>query len=91
MFITSKGKDENLVGKIVQLMKEDSKFKAWKSENNMIMSWLINSMIDDAGENFLLYRTSKEIWETFKETYSNKENISALFEIIFSTTSAKGI
>ena len=36
-------------------MKEDPKFKGWKVENNMVMSWLINSVNNDIGENFILY------------------------------------
>ena len=47
----------------------------------MVMSWLINSMNNDIGENFLLYRTAREIWEATKEAYSNNENTSELFEI----------
>ena len=45
------------------------------------MPWLINSMINDIGENFLLYGTTKEIWDTAKETYCSNENTSKLFEI----------
>ncbi|KZV16011.1 hypothetical protein F511_14377 [Dorcoceras hygrometricum] len=47
----------------------------------MVMSWIINSMTNEIGENFLLYGTTKEIWDAAKETYSNKENTSELFEI----------
>jgi hypothetical protein len=36
----------------------------------MVMSWLINSMTNKIGENFLLYETIKEIWEAVRETYS---------------------
>lgn len=32
-------------------------------------------------ENFLLFRTAKEIWEAARETYSSTENSSELFEI----------
>ncbi|RVW66271.1 hypothetical protein CK203_065988 [Vitis vinifera] len=45
------------------------------------MPWLINSMINDIGENFLLYGTTKEIWDTAKETYCNNENTSKLLKI----------
>ncbi|CAL5384833.1 unnamed protein product [Camellia sinensis] len=38
-------------------------------------------MTNDIGENFLLYGTAKEIWEAAKETYSNNENTSELFEV----------
>lgn len=54
IFISSKGKDEYLSGEAVQ-SKEDRKFKAWKSENNIVMSWVVNSMTKDIGEKFLLY------------------------------------
>ncbi|RVW17830.1 Retrovirus-related Pol polyprotein from transposon TNT 1-94 [Vitis vinifera] len=45
-------------------------FRKWKIENSMIMSWLINSMNNDISENFLLFKTAKDIWDAAKETYS---------------------
>jgi len=47
----------------------------------MAMSWLINSMTNKIGENFLLYGTTKEIWDAARETYSSSENTSELFKI----------
>lgn len=44
-------------------------FKNWKAENNLVMSWLINSMTPEIGENFLLY-SIKDIWDVARETYS---------------------
>ena len=38
----------------------------------MVMSWLINSMTNDIGENFLLYATAKEIWDAAKVAYSTQ-------------------
>lgn len=38
-------------------------------------------MTPEIEENFLLYDTAHEIWETTQEFYSNKENISAILEI----------
>ncbi|KAL6349705.1 hypothetical protein AAG906_041112 [Vitis piasezkii] len=38
-------------------------------------------MTNDIGENFLLYGTTKEIWDATKETYSNNENTLELFEV----------
>ncbi|RVW63733.1 Retrovirus-related Pol polyprotein from transposon RE1 [Vitis vinifera] len=57
-------------------------FRKWKIENSMIMSWLINSMNNDIGENFLLFGTAKDIWDAAKETYSSSENTSELFRQI---------
>ncbi|RVW87882.1 Retrovirus-related Pol polyprotein from transposon RE1 [Vitis vinifera] len=56
-------------------------FRKWKIENSMIMSWLINSMNNDIGENFLLFGTAKDIWDAAKETYSSSENTSELFRL----------
>ncbi|RVW94060.1 hypothetical protein CK203_038171 [Vitis vinifera] len=56
-------------------------FRKWKIENGMIMSWLINSMNNDIGENFLLFGTAKDIWDAAKETYSSSENTSELFQV----------
>ncbi|KAL6314405.1 hypothetical protein AAG906_022488 [Vitis piasezkii] len=50
-------------------------------ENNMVMSWLVNSMTTDIGENFLSFDTAKEIWDIAKETFSDKENTSEIIQI----------
>ncbi|RVW38705.1 hypothetical protein CK203_077464 [Vitis vinifera] len=56
-------------------------FRKWKIENNMIMSWLINSMNNDIGENFLLFGTAKDIWDAAKETYSSSEILQNCFRL----------
>ncbi|KAI9162379.1 hypothetical protein LWI28_026726 [Acer negundo] len=81
MFICGKGRDDYITGVANCPAKEDPTYKQWKSENSMVMSWLINSMINDIGENFLLYETAKEIWDAAKQTYSNSDNTAELFGI----------
>lgn len=81
MFICGKGKEDYLTGEITAPEKEDPKYRTWKIENHLVMSWLINTMNNDIGENFLLYGTAKEIWDAAKETYSNSENTSELFQV----------
>jgi hypothetical protein len=81
MFICGKGRDDYLTGDIIIPEKNDPMFRTWKTENHMVISWLINSMTNEIGKNFLLYGTAKEIWEAARETYSSSENISELFEI----------
>ena len=79
LFICGKGKDEYLTGEAAMPETTEPGFRKWKIENSMIMSWLINSMNNDIGENFLLFGTAKDIWDAAKETYSSSENISELF------------
>ncbi|RVX10668.1 Retrovirus-related Pol polyprotein from transposon TNT 1-94 [Vitis vinifera] len=81
IFICGKGKEEYLTGAIVQPKEDDPGYRTWKLENSMVMSWLINSMTNDIGENFMYYGTAKEIWDVARETYSNIDNTSAIFEI----------
>ncbi|RVW34517.1 Copia protein [Vitis vinifera] len=78
LFICGKGKDEYLTGEAVMPETTEPGFRKWKIENSMIMSWLINSMNNDIGENFLLFGTAKDIWDAAKETYSSSENTSEL-------------
>nr|CAN83808.1 hypothetical protein VITISV_026963 [Vitis vinifera] len=81
IFICEKGKEEYLTGAIVQPKEDDPGYRTWKLENSMVMSWLINSMTNDIGENFMYYGTAKEIWDATRETYSNIDNTSTIFEI----------
>ncbi|EXB67203.1 Rae1-like protein [Morus notabilis] len=76
-----KGKDEYLTGAAAMPKATDPGFRKWRIENSMIMSWLINSMNNDIGENFLLFGTAKEIWDAAKETYSSSENTLELFQV----------
>ncbi|XP_073311360.1 uncharacterized protein [Primulina huaijiensis] len=80
MFICGKSKDDYITGAATAPKEDDSTFKAWKANNNMVMSWLVNSMTPEIGENFLLYATAAEIWEAAKVTFSSSENTSEVFE-----------
>ncbi|RVX02081.1 Copia protein [Vitis vinifera] len=81
LFICGKGNDEYLTGEAAMPETTEPGFRKWKIENSMIMSWLINSMNNDIGEIFLLFRTAKDIWDAAKETYSSSENTSELFQV----------
>jgi len=81
MFISGKGKDDYLMGVAVSPKPNDPKYKIWKAENNMVMSWLVNTMDTDIRQNFLFYDTAHEIWMAAQETCSNNKNTTELFEI----------
>lgn len=81
MFICGRGKDELLLEASTIPKPDDPKFKTWKSENNLVMSWLINSMTLEIGENFLLYHSVKEIWDATKNTYLSRDNSAELFAV----------
>ncbi|KAI3788025.1 hypothetical protein L2E82_00620 [Cichorium intybus] len=81
IFIGGKGKEDYLSNSLVQPDSKTPAYKKWKTENNMFMSWLLNTMIPDIGEQFMFYKTAQEIWEAARDTFSNQDNTSALFEI----------
>ncbi|RVW20455.1 Retrovirus-related Pol polyprotein from transposon RE1 [Vitis vinifera] len=81
MFIRGKEKDDYITGASAAPETTASTYKKWIAENNMVMSWLVNSMTADIDENFLSFDTAKEIWDTAKETFSDKENTSEIIQI----------
>ncbi|KAL8101714.1 hypothetical protein AgCh_033561 [Apium graveolens] len=81
MYVSSRGKDDYLTDEKKEPEKKDPSYKSWRIENNMVMSWIINSMEADIGQTFLFYKTAKEIWDAAKETFSDSENAAEIFEI----------
>ncbi|XP_038709691.1 uncharacterized protein LOC120004410 [Tripterygium wilfordii] len=81
MFIRGKENDDYITGDAAVPEPTASTYKKWMAENSMVMTWLINSMTRDIGENFLAFDTAKEIWDTVKETFSDKENTSEVVQI----------
>lgn len=45
------------------------------------MSCLLNPMVNEIGEKFMYYNTARQMWDTMKDTYSNMDNTSIIFEI----------
>ena len=81
MYICGRGKDQYLTRKKKELEKNDPRYRQWFSENNMVMSWLVNSMEKNGGHSFIYYTTAQEIWRVAKATFSDRENTLELFEI----------
>ena len=40
---------------------DDPNYLDWDAENSMIMSWLVNSMEPEIGQNFMYLDTAKEL------------------------------
>lgn len=81
LFIRGKGKADFITGEARKPEITEKSYKTWEIDNSKVMSWLINSMTPEIGEDFLLYETAEEIWAAVKETYSNKDNVSELFRL----------
>jgi len=81
LIIDGKGKLRHLTGEVKKPVDGDSKLKAWRSENSMITTWLINSMEPVIRKPFLFIPTVKKFWEAVRDTYSDLENPSLIFEL----------
>ena len=81
LFLQGKGKEEYITGEAKKPEKDEAKLKTWKLENSQVMSWLLNTMTNEIGEDFMYFSTAKEIWDAAQETYSDVDNTSAIFEI----------
>ena len=64
MTIQGRGKQGYLDGMISEPTKTDPLYTTWFANNNIVMSWLVNSMNDDIQNNYLCYPTAKKIWDS---------------------------
>ncbi|CAM8951545.1 unnamed protein product [Rhodiola kirilowii] len=81
LVIDGKGKLGHLNGEIKVPATTDPKYKQWRSENSMVIAWLINSMEQTVGKPFMFLPTASDVWEAVRETYSDLDNYSQLFEL----------
>lgn len=79
--LDGRGRLGYLTGDIAQPGKTDPSFKKWKSENSLIMSWLINSMEPTIGKLYLFLPTAKDVWDAVRDCYSDLENSSQIYDL----------
>ncbi|KAG6470011.1 hypothetical protein ZIOFF_070951 [Zingiber officinale] len=79
--IDGKGKLGYLNGEIKPPTTKDPRFEQWQSQNSMVTAWLINSMDPVIGKPFIFLPTARDVWEAVRETYSDLDNHSQLFEL----------
>lgn len=80
IFLCGKGKQGYLTGAAIAPEENSLAYRNWKVENHMLMSWLLNSITNEMGENFMYYKTAKEIRHDVYETHSNEHNSSTVLE-----------
>ena len=59
----------------------DPTFHIWDANNSIIIAWLVNSMEENIGENYMYYSTAKELWDTVNRAFSDLENLAQMFEL----------
>ncbi|KAK3000202.1 hypothetical protein RJ639_023485 [Escallonia herrerae] len=79
--IDGRGKLGHLTRDVRQPAACNPSLSAWRSENSLIIAWLINSMEPTIGKSYLFLPTAKDVWEAVRETYSDVENSSQIFDL----------
>lgn len=46
------------------------------------MTWLVNSMEEEIGSNYMCYYTAKELWDNINQMYSDFGNQSQVYKLI---------
>nr|GEZ66931.1 hypothetical protein [Tanacetum cinerariifolium] len=56
-------------------------YEAWLSKDQMVMSWILNSMERNIAEIFSYSESSKDLWKAVRDTYGNQNNSAHIFQI----------
>ena len=67
----------------------DSKFATWDEEDSMVKSRLWNSMMPEVNNTYMFFTTTKEIWESYKQTYSKVQDVTQIYQIETNISSTK--
>ena len=82
LVIEGKGKLGYLTGETTKpTSSARAALQKWRSENLMVTAWLVNSMKPVIGRTYLFLLTARDVWDVVRETYSDAENTSQIFEI----------
>ncbi|RVW18846.1 Retrovirus-related Pol polyprotein from transposon RE1 [Vitis vinifera] len=79
--IDGRGKLGHLNGEVSKPVADDPNLKTWRSENSLVIAWLINSMEPATGKPHLFLPTAKDVWEAVRDMYSDLENSSQIFDL----------
>ncbi|TXG69702.1 hypothetical protein EZV62_004637 [Acer yangbiense] len=86
-FLKGKGKLSHLLG--IGPDSKDLKFAAWDEKDSMVMSWLWNSMMPEVSDTCMFLTTTKDIWETYRQTYSKVRDAAQIYEIKMKISTTK--
>lgn len=74
LVVDSKGKLGYLTGDTKKTT-YSTQLQRWKSENFMVIAWLVNSMHPSIGKTYLSLPTAKDIWDVIKLVHTDKKLI----------------
>ncbi|XP_056165273.1 uncharacterized protein LOC130137618 [Syzygium oleosum] len=81
MVVKGRGKLGYLLGTLSKPDSKDPAFETWDANNNIVMSWLINSMTEKIQSSCLYYSSAAELWNYLNLAYSDLDNSTQVFEL----------
>ncbi|XP_073064013.1 uncharacterized protein [Primulina eburnea] len=79
--IDGRGKLGYLTGETKEPESKYPSYILWRSENSLVMAWLLNSMDTSIAKPHLFMKSAQEVWDSVHETYFDLENSSQIFEL----------
>lgn len=70
-----KNKFQFVDGTIVPPKPDDLSFQAWERCNNLINSWIMNSVSDSIGQSIVYIDTVSDVWRELKERFSKVDRV----------------
>ncbi|KAF3771978.1 hypothetical protein EJ110_NYTH59055 [Nymphaea thermarum] len=61
-------------------VEKSGKYISWKGDNNIVMSWIMNSVQPQIASTIAYYTSAKQMWDFLKQTYSNDRNVSKILQ-----------
>ncbi|MFV0960722.1 hypothetical protein QML37_30530, partial [Klebsiella pneumoniae] len=80
-FLNAKSKLDLVNGSSQPPPLDDPSYKEWLSNNDVVASWLINSMDSKIASNFTFLESAEEIWNAAKDLYGEQFNIARMFQL----------
>ncbi|KAF3771748.1 hypothetical protein EJ110_NYTH59672 [Nymphaea thermarum] len=62
-------------------VEKSEKYASWKGDNNIVMSWIMNSVQPQIASTIAYYTSAKQMWDFLKQTYSNDKNVSKILQV----------
>lgn len=81
IYIKGIDKEEYMTGEMEIPSQCDPCYRKWKTENTIVMGWLLNSMKPEISDHFLFLKTAHQIWDALTKSYSQKGHTTKVYEL----------
>ena len=81
LVIRGRGKLGYLIGAAIKPEDGDPQCEVWDANNSIVMSWLVNSIIENIHNTCLYFTIAKELWDYLHLAYFDRDNSGQLYEL----------